>query len=153
MPGGAFQLKPRARYFAELSAERRAERKRLAEEVAFMARQKPLRFRAILGEAHLYAMAPHPMDISDDGLYELQGHRCYLCGGKMRAKPTRDHCWPKSQGGIFRGDTLSSRGQCNHHKGDRRPTACELLYRDAIYLRAATPRRVRETWVRRVRSA
>jgi 5-methylcytosine-specific restriction endonuclease McrA len=142
---GDFQLKPRARYFAELSAERRAERKWIAEEAAALARPQPIRFAAMLAEAHLYAIAPHRMDLGDEALMELQKGRCFLCCGRMRAKPTRDHVWPKSHGGTFTGNKLLAHQFCNAKKGNRRPTPCELLYRDAIYEIAATPRRVRET--------
>lgn len=125
-------LKPRAAYFALLSRERREARRRAA-------RAEPIRFRAMLADAGKFAQAPFALSLDEDALADLQGSRCYLCAGPMDARGSRDHVWPKSHGGTFVGNKLLAHGKCNQAKGDRRPSPCELLYRDVLYEIASTP--------------
>lgn len=61
--------------------------------------------------------------------------RCFLCGFKMQRGLTREHVWPKAAGGREAGNILLAHRLCNEAKEDRMPHPCELLYRDAIYLR------------------
>lgn len=59
-----------------------------------------------------------------------QENRCYLCGdpfGLGMLGPTYDHVIPRALGGG-KSDILLSHLHCNSLKGDRPPTACEVLY-------------------------
>ena len=87
-------------------------------------------------------MSPPNNVLSRHGrLYQLQGKRCYLCGGRFNLKahrnpgwPTRDHVRPKVKGGLRLRNTLIAHAQCNEKKGARDPHPCELLYLEAINL-------------------
>lgn len=70
--------------------------------------------------------------------FKAQDRRCYLCGFKMKRGLTRDHVWPRALGGRDAGNIILAHANCNWIKSNRAPTPCELLYRDAIYLRVAT---------------
>ena len=67
-----------------------------------------------------------------------QNGLCYLCckefedtGGLI---PSRDHVVPKKLGGVDSLNILIAHLICNNLKDIREPTACELLYRDAIFV-------------------
>lgn len=86
-----------------------------------------------------YSPVP-PVNLALDNptLFHLQGKRCFLCGHKMKRGLTREHVWPKVSGGREAGNVLLAHLFCNAKKADRMPSACELLYRDAIYMIAST---------------
>jgi 5-methylcytosine-specific restriction endonuclease McrA len=73
-------------------------------------------------------------------LYRLQKKRCFLCGFKMKRGLTREHVWPRHLGGRDVGNILLAHSHCNGIKADRPPYPCELMLRDAIYLRAEAAR-------------
>lgn len=65
-----------------------------------------------------------------------QRGRCSICGGRMALErdvqhlATWDHVIPRARGGgghEARNKVIAHR-PCNQHKGDRAPTACELLF-------------------------
>ena len=72
-------------------------------------------------------------------LAAAQDYRCYLCGEVVKpalfAGPdacTFDHVHPDKLYGrkkVWRfGNHLAAHAQCNHDKGARRPTGCEILF-------------------------
>ena len=72
--------------------------------------------------------------LDNQTLHQRQNRRCFLCGGKMQGRPTREHVFPRSAGGREAGNILLAHRLCNQAKGIRNPRPCELIYRDAVYL-------------------
>lgn len=75
-----------------------------------------------------------------EAIWRAQDKICFLCGEKMYPvsvkNPTHgwsiDHVRPKSAGNSRVRNSLISHTRCNHDKGDRAPTACELLLLDVV---------------------
>ena len=90
-------------------------------------------------------MIKHKMKIA---LWEAQGRACAICdrpmsepkpGGVEAESPTREHVIPRSAGG---GIVLLAHRKCNLAKGNRSPTARELM-RIETTLQALEPRALR----------
>lgn len=74
-------------------------------------------------------------------LWEAQGKCCAVCGMKMTPShmthPTRgwtiEHVYPRGRYFLYSdGNQLISHAECNNRKGDRDPTACEILLLHAV---------------------
>lgn len=82
-----------------------------------------------------------------DRLIQAQGNLCSGCGKPMgnRAapkwikpydRPSRDHTFPRSAGGLNRlGNFTAMHSLCNSMKGDDMPTGCELIWLMAVNAR------------------
>lgn len=71
-------------------------------------------------------------------LVEAQAGKCYLCGDAMDDlddPATMEHVRSRHKGGHDSRNRLAAHESCNQHKAFREPFPCELLYRDAIYLK------------------
>jgi hypothetical protein len=73
-------------------------------------------------------------------LAELQDWFCPLCAGSLRVGVLSvDHVWPRrGKGRPGRGlqqNHLATHERCNHRKGDRQPTGCELVWLTAVNAR------------------
>lgn len=71
-------------------------------------------------------------------LFEAQCGCCYICGEGMPDPEyveksqqfivTVDHVYPRNLGHDYLGgNALLAHGACNNKKGDRHPTACEIM--------------------------
>lgn len=132
----------RIAWLAELSAERRAFRKRegCGADIAILwqtCAAHTVRVRAVKSIEY------RPPDVVPRGVRQvrriakLQGGRCYLCGQLMRTEPTREHVVPKARGGRNARNILAAHQACNLRKADRVPYPCELLYLAAVNARLA----------------
>ena len=67
-------------------------------------------------------------------LWNATNGRCCLCGYfiKNLDHMTMDHVIPKHMGGRNRYNLVPAHRQCNHVKGSRAPTACELLWLEYV---------------------
>jgi hypothetical protein len=67
-------------------------------------------------------------------LAEAQDWFCPLCGGDLRIGAlSMDHVWPRATlGRGLQQNHLAAHERCNHRKGDRLPTGCELLWLAAV---------------------
>jgi hypothetical protein len=70
-------------------------------------------------------------------LIELQDWFCPICGGSLRVGVLSvDHVWPRrGPGRGLQRNHLAAHERCNHRKGARRPTGCELIWLEAINAR------------------
>lgn len=84
-------------------------------------------------------------------LRKAQGGRCYMCARRVtpsgqqweggRLFPTLDHIVPRRAGGWRTPPNIAlACHDCNQKKGDRMPTACELLFGEVIADVAGIPR-------------
>jgi 5-methylcytosine-specific restriction endonuclease McrA len=87
---------------------------------------------------HWTRRVPNYMD-ERNALLEVQSWLCAICGKPMTRtkdpflRATADHCIPLARGGPDRlGNLVAAHWQCNHAKGDRRPTGCELVWLLAV---------------------
>lgn len=72
-------------------------------------------------------------------LHICQRRHCYLCGGRLppvtvhsKAFITLDHIVPRSAGGTRQPPNVAlAHSNCNTHKANRMPRACERLYGEA----------------------
>lgn len=86
-----------------------------------------------------------------------QGAVCPLCGVLFKRRAdgvpedyTFDHVWPKSRGGYaYMGNLLIAHSACNHRKGNRLPTGCEIIWLSAVCERLKIPMRPKPeiSWV------
>lgn len=81
-----------------------------------------------------------PLSVGE--LIQRQRNRCYLCGYDMRRPQatthgrlarSRDHVFPKAEGGRRDSNVLLAHRSCNSIKADRWPTPCEVIFLAAIY--------------------
>lgn len=133
-------VRPVAYWMAVFSRERREERARIAQEAARASSPQPIRYSAISPTVAVISglkrgKLPPLSAPYRTRLMEAQGGRCYLCGKHMSA-PTEDHVVPKALGGKNRANRLMACGPCNNRKANRPPRPCEVIYLQAINLRA-----------------
>lgn len=66
-----------------------------------------------------------------------QDDRCAICGGEMsRFNVTLEHVWPRVEGGFNGpGNMVGAHRGCNHAKGSRLPTGCEIISLVAVCMR------------------
>lgn len=79
-------------------------------------------------------------------LRHLQSNRCSICGKPFSSRhgPTADHVLARAAGGFNGpGNLLLAHAHCNRVKGDRLPTACELILLVAICDRLGIPVRLK----------
>jgi 5-methylcytosine-specific restriction endonuclease McrA len=70
-------------------------------------------------------------------LVEHQGGICPLCGGSLYLGGLSvDHVWPRRGAGRgMKYNLVAAHQRCNHRKGDRLPTGCELVWLTAVNAR------------------
>lgn len=73
-------------------------------------------------------------------LRELQGGLCALCAKALSPNQmTVDHVWPRAVHRNRQRNHVAAHYACNHAKGGRLPTGCELIWLDAVNARRGEP--------------
>lgn len=71
-------------------------------------------------------------------LNHVQRDRCGICGkamlqGRGRRKRSLEHVWSKADGGRDGvGNFVAAHVRCNHEKGGKRPTGCQIIMLIAV---------------------
>jgi hypothetical protein len=105
------------------------------------------------------------VNLSKSQIFHRQDHGCYLCDdrfargalelhGSNSGAPSRDHVFPRVQGGRADANILLAHKSCNNLKGDRWPYPCEVIYLASIYAKPGAPlsrngKRKARRWARR----
>lgn len=82
-----------------------------------------------------------PPGIPKAELQRRQRRACYLCSlafgengrGRSPMGCTRDHVFPKHQGGTGNANILLAHKLCNERKANRWPRPCEVLFLASVY--------------------
>ena len=76
-------------------------------------------------------------------LFVIQKGKCFYCGrpmsltrGEVVVGWTADHFFPKSAGNSLNGNIVLCHGICNVDKGEREPTAAEIIRKEELYKKA-----------------